>query len=44
MCNRNEGDTPIYQPYRSNDVNWCVGSKANIAYHCTVSRIVGLQS
>lgn len=42
LCNRNEGDTPIYQPFLSNDVNWCVGSKADIAYHCTVSRIVGL--
>jgi methylamine dehydrogenase light chain len=42
LCNRNEGDTPIYEPFLSNDVNWCVGSKADIAYHCTVSRIVGL--
>jgi methylamine dehydrogenase light chain len=42
LCNRNEGDTPLYVPYLANDYNWCVGSKADIAYHCTVSRIVGL--
>jgi methylamine dehydrogenase light chain len=42
LCNRNEGDTPLYQPFLSNDYNWCVGSKGDIAYHCTVSRVVGL--
>jgi methylamine dehydrogenase light chain len=42
LCNRNEGDTPLYVPFLSNDYNWCIGSKADIAYHCTVSRIVGL--
>ena len=38
LCNRNEGDGPLYRPPISNDYNWCVGSKANIPYHCTVSR------
>jgi methylamine dehydrogenase light chain len=42
LCNRNEGDRPIYRPQAANDLNWCVGSKANIPYHCTVSRIVGV--
>ncbi|HVY81364.1 MAG TPA: methylamine dehydrogenase light chain [Steroidobacteraceae bacterium] len=42
LCNRNEGDLPLYAPFLSNDYNWCVGSKTDIAYHCTVSRIVGL--
>lgn len=42
LCNRNEGDLPLYAPFLSNDYNWCIGSKADIAYHCTVSRIVGL--
>jgi methylamine dehydrogenase light chain len=41
QCNRNEGDGPLYRPPVSNDYNWCVGSHANIPYHCTVSRIVG---
>ena len=42
LCNRNEGDGPIYRPPIANDYNWCVGSKSNIPYHCTVSRIVGV--
>jgi methylamine dehydrogenase light chain len=42
LCNRNEGDKPIYRPQQANDLNWCIGSKANIPYHCTVSRIVGV--
>lgn len=42
LCNRNEGDRPIYRPQAANDLNWCVGSKSNIPYHCTVSRIVGV--
>ncbi|HEX9772006.1 MAG TPA: methylamine dehydrogenase light chain [Steroidobacteraceae bacterium] len=42
LCNRNEGDGPLYRPPVSNDYNWCVGSNSNIPYHCTVSRIVGV--
>jgi methylamine dehydrogenase light chain len=42
FCNRNEGDTPLYQPGQSNDYDWCSGnSKANIPYHCSTARIVG---
>ncbi len=41
-CVRNERDRPTYVPYLANDYNWCVGSNSNIAYHCTVSRIVGI--
>jgi methylamine dehydrogenase light chain len=41
FCNRNEGDRPLYQPRLANDYNWCVGSEANVPYHCTVSRILG---
>ncbi len=43
FCNRNEGDTPLYQPGRANDYNWCSGdSTANIPYHCSTARIVGV--
>ena len=43
FCNRNKDDTPLYQPGRSNDYNWCSGdSKANIPYHCSTARIVGV--
>jgi methylamine dehydrogenase light chain len=42
FCNRNEGDSPLFQPGKSNDYNWCSGdSKANIPYHCSTARIVG---
>ncbi len=42
LCNRNEGDRPLYMAGRSNDYNWCVGSQASLPYHCTVSRVVGV--
>jgi methylamine dehydrogenase light chain len=42
FCNRNERDTPLFQPGQSNDYDWCSGnSKANIPYHCSTARIVG---
>lgn len=41
FCNRNERDRPMYVPHLSNDYNWCVGSRSDVSYHCTVSRIVG---
>ena len=42
LCSRHEDDKPLYVPFRSNDYNWCPGSKVGIAYHCTVARIVGV--
>jgi methylamine dehydrogenase light chain len=42
LCNRNEGDKPLYVPFKSNDYNWCAGSKTGIAYHCSTARIVGV--
>ena len=43
LCNRNERDTPLYRPFQSNDYNWCSGStKANVPYHCSTARVVGL--
>jgi methylamine dehydrogenase light chain len=42
LCNRNEDDKPLYMPFKSNDYNWCVASKAGIAYHCSTARIVGV--
>jgi methylamine dehydrogenase light chain len=42
LCNRNEDDKPLYMPYKSNDYNWCAGSKVGISYHCSTSRIVGV--
>ena len=42
MCNRNEGDKPLYMPFKSNDYNWCAGSPVGISYHCSTARIIGL--
>jgi len=42
LCNRNEGDKPLYEPFQSNDYDWCAGSQSGIPYHCSVSRIIGV--
>ena len=44
LCNRNEGDTPLHSPQRSNDYNWCSGSSAGIAYNCSTAFIKGVAS
>lgn len=40
-CNRDEGDRPVYQASRSNDINWCHGTSNN-AYNCSIAAIIGL--
>ena len=40
-CNRDEGDRPVYQPAKSNDINWCLGTSSN-AYHCSMAVVIGL--
>src|ERR1700739_1999851 len=42
LCNRNEDDKPLYMPFKSNDYNWCAGSKVGISYHCSTARVVGV--
>ncbi len=41
-CFRNEGDMPLYDPAKSNDINWCVGTKSK-AYNSTVALVIGRQ-
>ncbi|NKB99892.1 MAG: methylamine dehydrogenase (amicyanin) light chain [Pseudomonadales bacterium] len=41
LCNRNEGDRPMYNPPKSNDINWCLGTESSI-YHCSTAIVVGL--
>lgn len=41
MCNYNQGERPAYRMGVHNDVNWCMGNKAN-AYHCTVAVALGV--
>ncbi|MGA0840286.1 MAG: methylamine dehydrogenase light chain [Pseudomonadales bacterium] len=41
VCNRNEGDRPIYQPAKSNDINWCLANTSN-SYHCSLAVVIGV--
>lgn len=41
LCNRNEGDRPMYNPPRSNDINWCLGTSSSV-YNCSTAILVGV--
>ena len=41
FCHRNEGDRPIYMPQRSNDINWCYGTKS-VVYNCSTAIVLGI--
>ncbi len=41
LCNRNEGDRPMYNPSRSNDLNWCLGTSSAV-YHCSTAIVLGI--
>ena len=41
LCQRNEGDRPVYRPQTANDYNWCLGTKS-ASYHCTVTVLLGI--
>jgi len=41
FCNRNEGDRPVYYPFRSNDINWCMGASSQI-YNCSTAIVLGV--
>ena len=43
VCQRDQGDTPIYRPQSSNDLNWCAGSHADMPYHCSLSVVIGVK-
>ncbi len=38
LCNRNEGDRPVYYPPQSNDILWCFGTQSR-AYHCSFAMV-----
>jgi len=40
LCQRNEGDRPVYNPRASNDLNWCLGTKSS-TYHCSTAIVIG---
>lgn len=41
VCNRNEGDRPLYRAQANNDVNWCLGTESSV-YNCSTAVIVGV--
>ncbi|MEE8580960.1 MAG: methylamine dehydrogenase light chain [Myxococcota bacterium] len=41
LCQRDEGDKPIYYTHRSNDINWCMGA-AGVIYNSTVAIVLGV--
>ncbi|NMZ57262.1 methylamine dehydrogenase (amicyanin) light chain [Pseudomonas nitroreducens] len=43
VCQRDEGDRPLYRPQSSNDLNWCSGSQADMPYHCSLSVVIGVK-
>jgi methylamine dehydrogenase light chain len=40
-CTRTEGEKPVYQTFRNNDLLWCFGT-ASRAVHCSVAIVVGV--
>ena len=41
LCQRDEGDRPLYRPDKSNDINWCIGIESAV-YHCSTAIVVGV--
>ena len=41
LCNRNEGDRPMYRPRVNNDINWCLGTSSAV-YNCSTAVIIGI--
>ncbi len=39
LCNRNEGDRPMYRPSVNNDINWCLGTSSAV-YNCSTAVII----
>ena len=39
-CERNEGDTPVYQPSMTNDADWCLGTES-VTYNCSTAVVLG---
>lgn len=40
LCQRNEGDRPIYRPQLANDLNWCLGTQS-VTYNCSTAIVIG---
>ena len=42
MCYKHQDELPTYRPNKSNDIDWCIGSRAGLAVNCTLSLVVGI--
>jgi len=40
-CTRTEGEKPVYQTWRNNDLLWCFGTSSR-AVHCSVAVVLGV--
>ncbi len=40
FCSRSEGEKPVYHPFKSGHINWCLSSETNV-YHCSTAIVVG---
>ena len=40
FCSRSEGEKPVYHPFKSGHINWCLSSKTNV-YHCSTAIVIG---
>jgi methylamine dehydrogenase light chain len=43
ICQRDEGDSPVYRPATTNNLNWCTGSQADVPYHCSLAVVIGVK-
>ena len=41
LCQRDEGDRPVYRTDKTNDVNWCLGTESAM-YHCSTAIVIGV--
>ena len=41
LCQRDEGDRPVYRTDKTNDINWCLGTESTI-YHCSTALVIGV--
>ena len=41
FCVRNEGQKPLYDTHRNNDIDWCMGTES-VIYNSTVSIVVAV--
>lgn len=41
LCDNTEREMPVYRPQGDNQIIWCFGLEAGMAYHCSTAALVG---